>query len=250
MLTKKQLRDMHKADVPLHILELDYIQGIMLKHIFMKDDILVFKGGTSLRKVHGLNRYSEDLDFNIMRGDPRKNLDEGIKGLNRTGIDAELSHYDQRKDVYLAKVRYQGPLYLGTELSRGTLQIDISKHKVHNEPYWKTLVESYPDVGTYSLLVMDEEEILAEKFRSLVQRKMPRDIYDIWFLFKKGYRLSTELLKQKFEDLGMDAKDPVNIVEGYDLTDEEWERDMINLINRVPDRNQILADIKMFLPDK
>lgn len=242
MLTRTQLGDIHREDVPLHLLELDYIQSIFLKHTFMKNDNLVFKGGTALRKVHGLDRFSEDLDFNIIKGEP--DLDVGLRGLERTGIEAEISHFDERDNVYLAKVRYQGPLYSGNELSKGSLQIDISKHKVHNEPRWQTLTERYPDVGTYSVMIMDEEEILAEKFRSLVQRRMPRDIYDVWFLLKKGTRIRYGLIEKKFYDLDIKIKDPENIIEDYDLSSEEWERDMSNLVNRVPNKDRILKDIK------
>jgi len=247
MLTKRQLREIHSEDVPLHILELDYIQSIMLKHIFMKNDDLIFKGGTCLRKVHGLNRFSEDLDFNIVKGDPRTILEEGMKGLRRTGIEADISYFDDRKDFVLAKTRYEGPLYSGSELSKGSLQIDISKYKVHQEPSWNTIIEEYSDIGTYSILSMQEEEILAEKFRSLVQRSVPRDLYDIWFLLEKGVDLDTGMLDDKFEELDMKSKDPLKTIDDYDVTDTEWERDLENLINRVPTKKKIIDDIRSHL---
>lgn len=242
MLTKEQLREIHHEKVPLHILELDYIQSIILKHIYLREDTLVFKGGTCLRKVHKLNRFSEDLDFNILKGKPKEMLEHGVKGLERTGIDAEISHFDDRKDVCLAKIRYSGPLYQGKPLSMGSIQIDISKHKVHKTSAWSTVMENYADVGTYSLKVMDPQEILAEKFRALVQREMPRDLYDIWFLLNIGISLDTELLEQKFTDLGMEPEEPKNILEDYSTSG--WERDMENLIHRVPKKETILGDIK------
>ena len=247
MLTKRQLIEMHSEDVPLHILELDYIQSIMLKHIFMKNDDLIFKGGTCLRKVHGLNRFSEDLDFNIVKGDPITTLEEGMKGLSRTGIEADISHFDDRKEVVLAKTIYEGPLYSGSELSKGSLQIDISKHKVHQEPSWNTIIEEYSDIGTYSILSMQEEEILAEKFRSLVQRSVPRDLYDIWFLLEKEIDLDTGMLDDKFEELDMKPKEPMKTIDDYDITDTEWERDLENLINRVPTKKKIIDDIRSHL---
>lgn len=244
MLTKKQLRQMHAEDVPLHILELDYIQSIVLKHIFMRHEGIVFKGGTCLRKVHGLNRFSEDLDFNIIHDRPEQLLKEGVRGLDRTGIDAEITHQDDREDVFLAKIRYQGPLYSGTDISKGTLKIDMSKHEVHNEASWTTIVEDHADVGTYSTMTMDKEEILAEKFRSLVQRNMPRDLYDIWFLFKKESKLDEALVRTKFEDLDMEPRSPSDIIEDHDITDEEWKKDLEDLMNRPPDRDKLLDDIE------
>jgi len=120
MLTRTQLKEFHEENVPLHIIELDYIQSIILKHIYLNQDTIVFKGGTSLRKVHNLDRFSEDLDFNIVGKNAEEILNSGIRGLEKTGIDSELAHFDDRKDVYLAKIRYRGPLYEGTKLSEGT----------------------------------------------------------------------------------------------------------------------------------
>ncbi len=244
MLTRTQLKEFHEKNVPLHIIELDYIQSIILKHIYLNHDTIVFKGDTSLRKVHNLDRFSEDLDFNIVGKNAEEILNSGIRGLEKTGIDAELTNFDKRKDVYLAKIRYRGPLYQGSKLSEGTLKIDISKHKIHNKPSWETIIGSYPDTGTFSLKVMDLEEILAEKFRSLVQRDMPRDLYDIWYILKKGTELDSDLLDQKFKDLDMTPRSPTDILSNYTITDEEWKRDMRDLIHRTPEKKKILEEIK------
>ncbi|MEF8874674.1 MAG: nucleotidyl transferase AbiEii/AbiGii toxin family protein [Candidatus Thermoplasmatota archaeon] len=243
MLTRTQLKEFHEENVPLHLIELDYIQSIILKHIYLKHDSLVFKGGTSLRKVHGLDRFSEDLDFNIIGKNAEEILMSGIKGLEKTGIEAELAHFDDRKDVYLAKIRYKGPLHQGTELSEGTLKIDISKHKIHNKTSWETILGTYPDTGTYSVKVMDLEEILAEKFRSLVQRDTPRDLYDIWYVLKKGAELRYELLDQKFRDLDMTTRTPTDILSNYRLSEEDWKRDMRDLIHRTPEKEKIWEEI-------
>lgn len=247
MLTRTQLKEFYDENVPLHMIELDYIQSIILKHIYLKHDSIVFKGGTSLRKVHNLDRFSEDLDFNIRSGDVEEILHSGMRGLEKTGIDAELTHLDNRKDVYLAKIRYRGPLHEGTELSEGTLKIDISKHKIHNKPSWETIIGTYPDTGTYSLKVMGLEEILTEKFRSLVQRNIPRDLYDIWYILKKDIELDSDLLDQKFKDLNMTPKSPNDILSDYNLKDENWERDMRDLIHRPPKKKKILDEIKGFI---
>ena len=240
--------EMHVEKVPLHILELDYIQSIILKHIYLRTDTLVFKGGTCLRKVHKINRFSEDLDFNILKGDPKETLEHGIKGLERTGIDAELSHFDDRKDVCLAKIRYSGPLYQGTSLSRGSIQIDISKHVVHREPEWRTTMENYPDVGTYSMKIMHPQEILAEKFRSLVQREMPRDLYDIFFILKKGARTRLDVINAKLSEVGAEPMDShADAIECYTITDEQWSRDLRPLILRVPDLQSIRSEIMRML---
>lgn len=243
MLTKKQLHALHTQHVPLHILELDYIQSIVLKHIYRHTDNLVFKGGTNLRKTHGLNRFSEDLDFNILTDDPEKNLTHAVQGLKRTDIPSTIHTLKERKNTFLASIRYQGPLYTGADISRDSLQIEISKHPVHLTPEWETIISLYPDTGTFSILSMHPQEILAEKIRSLVQRKKPRDLYDIWFLLKAGVTPSQKLVTQKFVDLDLPSEDPLTIIKQYHISEKEWQRDMNNLMERIPEKKKIKQTI-------
>jgi hypothetical protein len=43
--------------------EKDYFQDLLLLAVSRESPGLVFKGGTALFKLHGLDRFSEDLDF-------------------------------------------------------------------------------------------------------------------------------------------------------------------------------------------
>ncbi|MEA3559908.1 MAG: nucleotidyl transferase AbiEii/AbiGii toxin family protein [Candidatus Thermoplasmatota archaeon] len=231
------------------MMELDYIQSILLRHIYAKNRTPVFKGGTCLRKVHGLNRYSEDLDFNMIGGDPEELLRDGIKGLERTGIPARIVNKDDRKNVFLARLRYQGPLYNGTSISEGSMELEFSKYEVRHKPEWNTVMEKYPDTGTFMIRTMAKEEILAEKIRSLVQRKKVRDLYDVWFMLEKGFGLSEKLVESKFRDVGMEPIGIEKILECYVVTDNEWERDMKNLINMVPGLENIRGSIVKTISD-
>src|SRR5437867_4151145 len=48
------------------VIEKDYFCTVLLQHLAIAGDALVFKGGTCLAKVHaGLYRVSEDLDYVI-----------------------------------------------------------------------------------------------------------------------------------------------------------------------------------------
>ena len=47
--------------------EKHYIQTLVLRSIYAATNDLTFKGGTSLWFFYGLNRFSEDLDFIMIR---------------------------------------------------------------------------------------------------------------------------------------------------------------------------------------
>ncbi len=73
MITNKNIRIIaNKLGKPIEIIERDYVLDCLLYGIYHKDsklrDLLIFKGGTSLRKVFFTNlwRFSEDLDFTLM----------------------------------------------------------------------------------------------------------------------------------------------------------------------------------------
>jgi len=233
----------HVEKVPLHVLELDYIQSVFLRHVYAKHEGIVFKGGTSLRLAHGLNRFSEDLDFNIVEGDPKRILETAIKGMERTGIPAKIGSFQDRKNVYLAILKYQGPLYSGTHISEGSLEVEFSKNTVILEPVWITIICPYPDVGTYTVRSMALDEILSEKIRSLKQRRKPRDLYDVWYILLKGAVVRSGLLSEKMREVGLDPLSHIEILDGYDISEKEWDRDMWNLMTRVPSLDAIRKEI-------
>ena len=63
--------------------------------------------------------------------------------------------------------------------------------KVEVAPYF----HESPQVLTLSL-----NEIVAEKMRALLQRKKPRDVFDVWFLInQKRIKLDKNLLQKKLQ---------------------------------------------------
>src|SRR3990167_3542874 len=46
--------------------EKDYFQDLLLFNIYKQTNLLIFKGGTALYKLYGLQRFSEDLDFTLI----------------------------------------------------------------------------------------------------------------------------------------------------------------------------------------
>ncbi len=255
MLTKRQLRQFHGDDVPLHVLEQDYVESVLLKGIYHKTDILVFKGGTCLRKVYGLNRFSEDLDFSLMDGSisgdqVRTALEVGLGEMEKNGMAAHLKGWKEQQKTFLCKVSYEGPLFTGQDFSHGNMEIEVSKFATFETPEWKTVITEYPETGTYSIQCMQSREMLAEKFRTLRQRRKPRDIYDVWFLVKRGFATDIKAVNRKLAEVGIDQMETLKeIVEEYQVTKKEWERDLKILIDRLPDLTDIQENLKTLLCD-
>ena len=249
MLTRRQLRELRPEGLPLHILELDYVQAVVLRGVYARDD-LVFKGGTCLRKLHGLPRFSEDLDFSVASPDvgeeeARAAVDAGASMMERAGMQVEVNDWQARRTGYLCRLRYEGPLYTGDDLSRGTLQVEVSRTIPLKVPVWTSIASDYVDAGTFLVRAMDPVEMAAEKLRSLKQRRKPRDLLDVWFLLGKGIRPDRAFLAEKLVEVGLEpGTTPGELVEGFDITEEEWKSDLGVLVERVPELASVRREVR------
>ncbi|MBS4041315.1 MAG: nucleotidyl transferase AbiEii/AbiGii toxin family protein [Flavobacteriales bacterium] len=159
--------------------------------------ILVFKGGTVLKKVYFENyRFSEDLDFTLLDSEISNEqifewfneifiviMEEAKIPLKRIddNEDDEEKLEEEKEDGLNFFIGYIGPL--GGFGNNKKVKVDISKsEKLEFKPAVKNAIVDYSDLEEYSLLCYPLEELLVEKLRCTMQRMQPRDYYDIWYL--------------------------------------------------------------------
>ncbi len=191
-----------RAGVPPSTVEKDYVISVVLRELWTSGiwKNLVFKGGTALRKVYFSDyRFSEDLDFNLVRGDAY----EAMKALDAlTGHRGEIEFLEPEIRERTGK-RYHEGKTVGYEIRipyyflrrRGEpakIRMDLSignYEKMVLEPVEKGIFHAYSDREAFSrvrVMAYSLEELMAEKIRTIFQRiGRPRDIYDIWYL--SGY---------------------------------------------------------------
>lgn len=218
--------------------EKEYLQYIFLNAISKYHKNFVFKGGTCLRICFGFERASEDLDFSTNLS--VKETKEIVKGCLK---DFELLNIEYR--IYAEKefngnlrieARFKGPLFNGNPSSTNTLKLDFNKRKIKNKSAM-VIQKLFSDVPMFTIVSLDEKEILVEKIRTLINRSEPRDLYDIWMLFKKEVKIDKTLLFKKL-------KEENSKLSSLKLpSKEEYERDLKNLISYVPPYEQVRKDI-------
>ncbi|MFB6215639.1 MAG: nucleotidyl transferase AbiEii/AbiGii toxin family protein, partial [Candidatus Aenigmatarchaeota archaeon] len=146
MIDRKELRNLHGTQLPLHILEQDYIQALFLSELYKESESLVFKGGTFLKHAYGLDRFSEDMDFTATDMNFVEVLQTSTDNLGDYGVEAELIEYKDTEASFQGKLRYRGPLYSGSDKSIGRVEIEISKRDdVFLSPKWTRLFFLYPE---------------------------------------------------------------------------------------------------------
>ena len=180
--------------------EKDYLLDMILLLISRNTkNELVFKGGTCLCKFYNLERFSEDLDFTLKEKlDVNILLDKILSNLSLFGINAEIK---EKKEIYnssLITLKIKGPLYTGNHLSFANIKIDINKKsKIELEPELKNYSSLYQDIPSFSIKIMNKEEILAEKVRAIITRNSARDLYDLDFLLKNKTEINLNLINKK-----------------------------------------------------
>ncbi len=141
---------------------------------------LVFCGGTMLRLCHGLNRYSVDLDFWIVR----KPLDIAklFKGL-KTSLSAfyALSDAADKHHTLLFELR--------SKIYPRSLKIEIRKEIRQKIDTERVIAYSKHTNIQVLLTTVSLKDMMLNKIECFMTRKEIRDVFDIEFLVKKGIAL-------------------------------------------------------------
>jgi predicted nucleotidyltransferase component of viral defense system len=218
--------------------EKEYFQYIFLNAISKYSKNFIFKGGTCLRICFGTERASEDLDFNsnLKSEDFKKTVDICLKDFNFLNIYYKVYDIKEFKGNIRFEIRFKGPLFIGKNSSSNTLKLDFNRAEVRNTTV-KVVQKLFSDVPLFSLVVMDEGEILAEKIRALINRKEPKDLYDIWMLFNKGVKIDKKFLLIKL-------KEEKSSLSKLKLpSKEEYEVNLKNLVSILPSYDQVKDEV-------
>ena len=190
---KAHLIDLVQASTPLQGRNVarEYLQarilGVLQREGAMMS--LAFQGGTCLRFLFNLPRYSEDLDFTL-EGDPavydlRAWLPAIRAELSREGYAVALAVRD-RNPVHSAFVRFPGVLH-EAGLSPHPDESLAIRIEVDTRPPAGAVLETHlvRRHVTLRLHHHDRASLFAGKLHALLQRPQPkgRDLYDlVWYL--------------------------------------------------------------------
>jgi len=244
MLTRRQLSGISAREgVALQTIERDYIQTLYLYELYKHNTDFLFKGGTCLRMGYKLNRYSEDLDFNYnlepLTG--KKILTDTAAKLSDFGIEATLKVDNEFPLGFRCKLRYKGPLYVGKELSVGSVKLDISCRKEKVDTTSKMIRPVYDDCPSYAFKCLTVDHLFTEKIRALIIRGKPRDLYDVWF-FRESATYDVKLLNEKLKIYDMRFEE-VDIDTIFSKIEEDWEQDIKPLLGFLPDFQTIAREV-------
>jgi predicted nucleotidyltransferase component of viral defense system len=222
--------------------ERDYLLDVCLHSVSKFRRALVFKGGTALYKFHGLNRFSQDLDFvqGRRRLDMERVRDRVTRSCDLLGIGHVQGRMDRFRNEVNMDLNLRGPLFdvRKESLSRVAFNVSLRETPQEVEPTFYT--SPYREVPSFELYVMSASEMMAEKVRAVMTRDKPRDVYDLWFLARKGTALDVNMAKRKLRYYDLEYTPQVLLSKAASMG-SMWKRDLESLvIGRLPEFSEVM----------
>lgn len=155
---------------------------------------LGFKGGTAAYLFYGLDRFSVDLDFDLIDETKEDQVFEGIeKIIKKYGVVKEA---EKKRFNLIFVLAYDQKVK-----NAQNIKIEINRRNFGS----RYDLKSYMGI---SMLVMTKKDMFAHKLMAMYERlgKTNRDIYDVYFFAKNNWEVSKEIVKER---LGMTFKELV-----------------------------------------
>jgi predicted nucleotidyltransferase component of viral defense system len=209
----------------------------------------VFQGGTCLRIVHGVDRFSEDLDFALKspgKLDLSTYLEKTGPIMQAYGFDMEISGADKAnksvqtrflKDDSLKKII--SLKHLRDTRKKINIKIELDTDPPAHGHEEMKFVEFPTD---FSLLAHDLPTLLSGKIHALLCRKFVkgRDWYDFsWYISQKvkpNYEFLASALKQTGPWKGKSLR-----------VDQEWVKKTLDAKVREMEWKKVIEDVTPFL---
>lgn len=167
----------------------EYLQLLILEYLSTSKYAprLTFIGGTCLRHVYGIDRFSEDLDFDcklLSEADFMTMTDDVITHLQRNGINAVARDKQNdkltafRRNIYFPELLFELNLS-GHRGERLLVKIEAQDQGIDYEPQIVTINK----MGfTFLLRCAPADIICSMKIAAMLNRSKGRDFYDLMFL--------------------------------------------------------------------
>ncbi|HEX2606090.1 MAG TPA: nucleotidyl transferase AbiEii/AbiGii toxin family protein [Flavisolibacter sp.] len=222
-------------------------------------EVAAFYGGTALRIFHGLDRFSEDLDFSLLQADPGFSLEPYLKGMVKefeaAGMQVTVTEKMKTATTTIDSA-FLKPETIWKEL---TLEGAIPQSGLTKPPpiRIKIEVDREPPLGfrteenlllrpfSFYVKCFALPDLFAGKMHALLFRKWKnrvkgRDWYDLEWYIKKGIALHLGHFRLRAMDSG-DWQQPT-------LTEQDLHQLLLQRIETVS-FDSIKEDIVRFIPD-
>lgn len=169
----------------------------ILKDIYADSTIgpvLGFKGGTAVYLFYNLNRFSVDLDFDLLDPIRKENSNGASSGKENhvfERVKKILGNYGTIKQAEKKRFNLFYVLAYDDKVPGAqNIKVEINRREFGS----KYEVKSYLGI---SMKVMVREDMFAHKLCAMYERigKTNRDIFDVWYFLHKDWPVNKEILE-------------------------------------------------------
>lgn len=213
-----------------------------------------FQGGTCLRIIHGLDRFSEDLDFALKEADSDFDigpyLEKTMEIMNVYGYEIEVSGADKAdnnvKTRFLKDDSIKKLLIFKNKLDlRKKIQIKVEVDI--NPPIGAVNEANYLDFPIdFMIATHDMPTLLSGKCHALLCRNYikGRDWYDYLWYISKGTKINLEMFQDAIDQIGPWKDQNITVT-------SNWLKAALENKIRKLDWNNVKKDVERFLrPNK
>ena len=160
----------------------------ILKDIYTDSTIgplLGFKGGTAVYLFYNLNRFSVDLDFDLLDAEKEDYVFEQIKKI--------LENYGAIKEAEKKRFNLFYVLAYDDKVPGAqNIKVEINRREFGS----KYEVKSYLGI---SMKVMVQEDMFAHKLCAMYERigKTNRDIFDVWYFLQNEWPVNKKIVEER-----------------------------------------------------
>lgn len=224
-------------------------------------DEAAFYGGTALRIFYGLNRFSEDLDFALLKPNPNFDLSKYFsfieKEVQAYGLNLTVSEKIKTKDSNITSAFLKGDtkehilMFFPNENMQNTTSLKNIKIKFEvdiNPPAGAKYEIKYKLLPSpHQVRLYDESSLFAGKIHAILCRNWQyrtkgRDLYDYIFYISKNAKVNIELVKEKLIDSNVLSRDD-------EFTIDTLKKLLNNKFEEI-DYSDAKDDVIMFIEDK
>lgn len=223
----------------------EYIQALALRSLHESEAFrcIAFIGGTALRFLYGLPRFSEDLDFSLYAsGDyaPRKWMKKIKNDLTLGGFDVTVT-WNERSTVHKCWIKIAQLMYAaGIASMRAqnlSIKIEIDTRPPEGAGVERALINRH---RLFAVRHYDRPSLFAGKLHALLVRPYPkgRDWYDlVWYAAQRPAIEPNILLLQN----ALDQTNPRDA-----LRASEWKSLLRSRLHSLDSRT-LVGDVAVFL---
>ena len=195
----------------------------ILKDIYTNSSLgplLGFKGGTAAHLFYNLDRFSVDLDFDLLNDEKETVVFEKVEEI--------LNEYGAIKDKYIK--RHTILFILSYEDQAPNIKVEINSRSFGS----CYTVQNYLGI---SMLVMEREDMFAHKLVAMLERTKTahRDVYDVWYFLRNRWPLNKGIVEKRTKmDFGRYLEKCIKFVESLSA------RTILSGLGELMDEKQIV----------